>query len=122
MEDMKSTRLEDFCAAFSTMLIVACILLFFCVACNRMNTTYTINDVPNIEVKSGESSIQTKTIIKSFRETLDCDDAAEFVDECYAKYGSNVLNVAMGSNDYYHPNHIIIMVTVRTDTAVPKSS
>ena len=120
MENMESTRLDDFCAAFSSMLIVACILLFFCVACDRANTTYTINDVPSIEVKSGESSIQTKTIIKSFKQTMDCDDAAEFVDECYAKYGNNVLNVTVGSNDFYH--HNIIMVTVRTDTAVSKSS
>ena len=51
---------------------------------------------------------------------MDCDDAAEFVDECYAKYGNNVLNVTVGSNDFYH--HNIIMVTVRTDTAVTKSS
>ena len=112
MKDMKSTRLEDFCAAFVSMLIVACVLLFFCVACDRANTTYTINDVPSIEVKSGESSIQTKTIIKAFKETKDCDNAAKFVDECYAKYGSNVLNVAMGSNDYYHPNHIKILLNL----------
>lgn len=122
MENMKSARSEDFRAAFVSMLLVACVLLFFCVASGRANTNCTINGVPNIEVKSGKSSAQTKTIIKSFRETMDCDDAAEFVDECYAKYGSNVLNTAMGSNDYCHPNRIIIMVTVRTDTAVPKSS
>lgn len=108
-----------FIALIITVMLALLSIALFC-GCSRTNTSNSVesafdsmlqyNDAADTACHNGMTTV---TIIKSF---VGADKAADFVDECYAKFGGRIVNVSMASNDYIRANMLVIMVTVETDT------
>lgn len=105
-------------------ILLVVMLLLYAMAilsgCSRTNTSDGVKSEIGFEPNGLDNSdtvtvgIGTKTFIKSF---VGADKAADYVDECYAKFGDRIINVSMASNgDYIRPNLLVIMVTVETNT------
>ena len=123
---MKNNNSNGCCLITIILLVMFALFSIALAGCYRTNTS---NDIENelagepqcaeLDDTAHYSGFGTTTFIKSF---VGADRAAEYVDDCYAKFGESIVNVSMASNDYYRANMLVIMVTVKTETYVPKDT